>query len=49
MAQPGVKQRLAAQGMDVTTSKSPAQFQVHLRTEAPALAEIVRISGAKLE
>ena len=49
MAQPGVKQRLAAQGMDVTTSRSPAQFQVHLRTEAPALAEIVRISGAKLE
>ena len=49
MAQPGVKQRLAAQGMDITTSKSPAEFLVHLRAEAPALAEIVRISGAKLE
>ncbi len=49
MAQPGVKQRLAAQGMDVTTSKSPGQFQAHLRAEAPVLTEIVRISGAKLE
>ena len=49
MAQPGVKQRLAAHGMDVTTSKSPAQFKANLRAEAPALAETVRISGAKLE
>jgi tripartite-type tricarboxylate transporter receptor subunit TctC len=49
MAQLGVKQRLAAQGMDVATSKSPAQFQAHLRAEAPVLTEIVRISGAKLE
>ena len=49
MAQAGVKQRLASQGMEAVSSKSPAQFQANLRAEAPALAEIVRISGAKLE
>lgn len=49
MTQAGVKQKLASQGMDLVLSKSPAQFQATLTAEAPALAEVVRLSGAKVE
>jgi len=49
MTQAGVKQKLASQGMDLVLSKSPAQFQATLTAEAPALAEVVRLSGAKME
>jgi len=43
------RERLAAQGMDVTISKSPEQFLHQIKTEAPSLMEAVKLSGAKLE
>jgi hypothetical protein len=43
------RERLAAQGMDVTISKSPEQFLHQIKTEAPSLMEAVKLSSAKLE
>jgi tripartite-type tricarboxylate transporter receptor subunit TctC len=43
------KERLAAQGMDLSISKSSQQYLEQLKSEAPLLMETVRLSGAKLE
>ena len=43
------KERLAAQGMDLSISKSPQQYLEQLKSEAPLMMETVRLSGAKLE
>ena len=49
MTRPGVKERVATQGMDVATHRSPGQFAESLRNGAGALEQLVRGSGAKLE
>jgi tripartite-type tricarboxylate transporter receptor subunit TctC len=49
MARPGVRERVASQGMDVATSASPEAFAAQLREGARDLERAVRDSGAKLE
>ncbi len=49
MARPGVKERVATQGMDVMTHQTPELFANGLRGGAEALEKLVRGSGAKLE
>jgi tripartite-type tricarboxylate transporter receptor subunit TctC len=49
MARPGVRERVASQGMDVATYPTPEAFAAALREAAPSLERVVRDSGAKLE
>ena len=49
MARPGVRERVASQGMDVATSVSPDDDAARLREGARDLERAVRDSGAKLE
>ena len=49
MARPGVRERVAVQGMDVATYPSPEAFAAALREGAGGLERAVRDSGAKLE
>jgi tripartite-type tricarboxylate transporter receptor subunit TctC len=49
MARPGVRERVAVQGMDVATYPSPEAFATALRDGAAGLERAVRDSGAKLE
>ena len=49
MARPGVKERVASQGMDVATTASPEAFATALRDGAGSLERAVRESGAKVE
>jgi len=49
MARPGVRERVASQGMDVATYPSPDAFAAALRDGAGALERAVRDSGAKVE
>ncbi len=49
MARPGVRERVAVQGMDVATHASPEAFALALRDGAGGLERAVRDSGAKLE
>jgi tripartite-type tricarboxylate transporter receptor subunit TctC len=49
MARPGVKERVASQGMDVATNASPEAFAASLRDGAGSLERAVRESGAKVE
>ncbi len=46
---PGVAEKVASQGMEVLTDPSPAAFASRLQREAPALRELVKASGARLE
>jgi tripartite-type tricarboxylate transporter receptor subunit TctC len=49
MARPGVRERVAVQGMDVATHESPQAYAAALREGAGPLERAVRESGAKLE
>ena len=49
MTRPGVKERVATQGMDVAIHQSPELFADSLRNSADALEKLVRMSGARLE
>ena len=49
MARPGVRERVAVQGMDVATHESPQAYAAALREGAGPLERAVRDSGAKLE
>lgn len=49
MARPGVRERVASQGMDVATFVSPEAFAAALREGAVGIERAVRDSGAKLE
>lgn len=49
MARPGVRERVASQGMDVATHASPEAFAQYLRAGVPAIERAVRDSGAKIE
>lgn len=49
MSRPGVRERVASQGMDVATHASPEAFVQHLRAGIPAIERAVRDSGAKIE
>jgi len=47
MQRPELKQSLARDGTEVSTSRSPEDFAAFLREEAKLWASIVRASGAK--
>jgi|APCry1669188879_1035177.scaffolds.fasta_scaffold00986_3 tripartite-type tricarboxylate transporter receptor subunit TctC len=49
MARPGVRERVASQGMDVATDASPEAYAAALKAGASGLERAVRDSGAKLE
>lgn len=49
MAKPGVRERVASQGMDVATSPSPGAFTAALRASVGSVEKAVRDSGAKIE
>jgi hypothetical protein len=49
MRGPGVAEKIASQGMDVFTDESPQAFADALKREAPALRQLVKDSGARLE
>lgn len=49
MARPGVRERVASQGMDVATHASPEAFAQYLRAGIPAIERAVKDSGAKIE
>jgi tripartite-type tricarboxylate transporter receptor subunit TctC len=44
-----VRERLAAQGMDATPSKSPEEFAAQLRAEAPVWERVIREANAGVE
>jgi tripartite-type tricarboxylate transporter receptor subunit TctC len=48
IAEPGVRQKLMAQGMDLTES-SPEQFAAFIRSEIDRWTKVVRATGAKVE
>jgi hypothetical protein len=48
LANPEMKEKIAAQGMDATPSASPEAFEAELRAEAPMCQKLVRDSGAKV-
>jgi len=49
MSRPGVRERVASQGMDVATDASPEAYAAALKAGASGLERAVRDSGAKLE
>jgi tripartite-type tricarboxylate transporter receptor subunit TctC len=49
METPDVKKRLGESGVDVVTSKSPAEFGAFLRVETEKWAQVVKESGATAE
>lgn len=49
MARPGVREKVASQGMDVATHASPDAFAAELREGAAPLEKAVKESGAKVE
>jgi tripartite-type tricarboxylate transporter receptor subunit TctC len=49
METPDVRKRLGESGVDVVTSKSPAEFAVFLRAETEKWAQVVKESGATAE
>jgi tripartite-type tricarboxylate transporter receptor subunit TctC len=49
MARPGVREKVAGQGMDVATSASPEDFARRLAADAPSIERAVKVSGAKIE
>lgn len=49
MQRPELRQSLARDGTDVSTSRSPADFAAFLRAEAKLWARVVRESGAKAD
>ena len=49
LQRPGIKERFAMQGMDITTSKSPEAFENDLKADAPNVFKAVKESGARLE
>ena len=48
IAEPGVRQKLMAQGMDLTES-SPAEFSAFIRSEIERWRKVVQATGAKVE
>ena len=48
IADPGVRQKLMAQGMDLTES-SPAEFSAFIRSEIERWRKVVQATGAKVE
>ncbi len=48
IAEPGVRQKLMAQGMDLTES-SPAEFSTFIRSEIERWRKVVQATGAKVE
>jgi tripartite-type tricarboxylate transporter receptor subunit TctC len=49
LVKPQVREKIAIQGMDATPSASPEAFEADIRAEAPAIARMIRDSGAKVE
>ena len=49
LAQVGVREKIALQGMDATASASPRDFAVEIRAEAPGLERMIRESGAVVQ
>lgn len=49
MSAPGVAEKVASQGMDVDLDASPAAFSKRLAGAAPAIHQLVRESGARIE
>lgn len=49
LAKPGVREKIALQGMEAAPSASPEAFTAALRAEAPMWERLVRDSGAHLE
>ena len=49
MSAPGVAEKVASQGMDVDLDASPAAFAKRLAAAAPAIHQLVRESGARIE
>ncbi len=48
IADPGVRQKLMAQGMDLTES-SPAEFSAFIKSEIARWAKVVKATGARVE
>ena len=48
LGMPAVKERLAAQGIDINTS-TPTQYLDYIKTETVRWAKVVKESGAKLD
>jgi tripartite-type tricarboxylate transporter receptor subunit TctC len=48
LGMPVVKERLAAQGIDIMTS-TPAQYLDYIKSETVRWAKVVKQSGAKLD
>jgi len=49
LARADVREKLAAQGMDATPSKSPEDFAAQLRAEAPVWERVIREANAGVE
>ena len=49
LAKPGIRDRIAQQGMDAAPSASPEAFAAEIAAEAPEIAEAIRASGAKVD
>ncbi|MBV1798113.1 tripartite tricarboxylate transporter substrate binding protein [Siccirubricoccus sp. G192] len=49
MAQPALQEKLATEGLQVTTSASPEEFEAFIRREIPFWAEVVRQAGAVID
>jgi tripartite-type tricarboxylate transporter receptor subunit TctC len=49
LSTPGVREKIAAQGMEAAPSASPEAFEAQLRAEGPMWERLVKDSGARLE
>ena len=49
LSKPEVREKIAAQGMDVLSSASPEAFADEIRAEAPGIERALRACGAKIE
>jgi tripartite-type tricarboxylate transporter receptor subunit TctC len=49
LEQPDLRRRLADQGMDAVTSRSPAEFAAFIAAETTRWAQVVRASGARMD
>ena len=49
LAKPGIRDRIAQQGMDAAPSASPEAFAAEIAAEAPEIAAAIRASGAKVD
>jgi tripartite-type tricarboxylate transporter receptor subunit TctC len=48
LAEPGVRDKLLAQGADIV-GNTPEQFAEWIRVEIKKWAEVIRVSGAKVD